>query len=107
MCEPAGRLVKRKAGRRGLSLGILEQAAKIKDRHSAPGRRCHRLHVNSGQQLRIQISLDKSSWLCYAQLSFRFCGPHPNNRYQCEFCFSLLVTPGSQYRAHRGRSLVV
>lgn len=106
MLAPAGRLVKRKAGRRGLYSGILEQAAKIKDRHSAPGRGSHRLHVNSSQQLRIQISLDKSPWLCYTQLSFRFCGPHPHNRYQCEFCFSLLVTPGS-VSAHRGRSLVV
>lgn len=52
-------------------MGILEQA--VKNRHSAPGRGSHRLHVNSGQQLRSQISLDKSPWLCYAQLSFQFC----------------------------------
>lgn len=73
-------------------MGIREQAVK---RQVRSGGGSHRLHVSPGQQLRSQTSLDKSPLvlLCTAELSV-LC-PHPlNPRHQCEFCFSLLLTPG-------------
>jgi hypothetical protein len=73
----AGRLVKRKQerrGRRGLPLGIQEQAVKRQARSRGGS---HRLHVSPSQQLRSQIFLDKSRLPSSAMHSRAFSSAHP------------------------------
>lgn len=69
-------------------MGIRDQAVK---RQVRSGGGSHRLHVSP----EARVLWTSPPWFCYAQPNFQFCAPHPlNPRHQCEFCFSLLLTPG-------------